>query len=56
MAIHAQPSRERLKQVLLWVVCSAWPLSVSELADAVAIDEMDDIWDPDKVVFDKEDS
>ena len=54
MAIHAQPSRERLKRVLLWVVCSARPLSVSELADAVAIDEMDDIWDPDKVVFDKE--
>jgi len=46
-------SRERLKRVLRWVVCAQRPLHLSELIEAVAIDEMADTWDPEKVVNDQ---
>jgi len=46
----APPSRERVKRVLLWVVCAERPLRLAELTDAVAIDEMVDFWDPKRVV------
>jgi hypothetical protein len=36
--------------VLRWVVCAERPLSLAELVEAVAIDEMGNTWDPQRVV------
>jgi hypothetical protein len=42
--INAHPSRERLRCVLRWVVCTgAMPLV--SLAEAIAAEEMEESWD-----------
>jgi hypothetical protein len=50
--IHARvpSSRDRLKRALRWVVCATRPLSLDELAEALAVEEMQDTWDTEKVV------
>jgi hypothetical protein len=45
-------TRERQKRVLRWVVCAVRPILLVELMEAVAIDEMADTWDPERVVND----
>jgi hypothetical protein len=52
--IHAHSSRDRLRRALRWVVCATRPLTLAELADAVAIEEMQDSWDVEKVVSNPE--
>ncbi|KAF8695674.1 hypothetical protein AX14_001763 [Amanita brunnescens Koide BX004] len=50
--IHSHPSRERLRRLLRWVVCVG-SLSLDSLFQAIAVDDMGDSWDPDRVVNDK---
>jgi hypothetical protein len=45
-------TRERQKRVLRWVACAAGPIRLVDLMEAVAIDEMADTWDPERVVND----
>jgi len=44
--------RSQAKPVLRWVICAARPLTLEELTEAVAIDEMDEVWDEDRLVND----
>src|SRR5712671_3097446 len=44
------PRRARTKRVLRWVVCAAFPLTLGELSEAVAIRDMQDVWDESRCV------
>ena len=46
------PRRRRVKRTLRWVVCAKRPLTVTQLSEAVAIDEMTEIWDEARLVND----
>lgn len=50
--IHSHASRERLRRILQWIVC-AQTLRLNSLFEALALDDMGDSWDPDKVVNDQ---
>ena len=45
---------KKIQRIFKWVICAERPLTIDELTEAIAIDNTDQYWDPDKMSADGE--